>query len=300
MGRVSRGGDALRTFRQVLLACSRKVCNASSVSPECSRRVASQKASLSKGGIRFPMKMTSLFLRRAVRISLAISVCGLITTINAKQGASGAGGGVIGGAAGAVMKLPPKKVVRTTPSGPRHTPGTRPAAANNSAQVEDALSLADDARQAQRYDAAERGYQLASKLAPSDPRPYLGLGHTYYNQKKYPEAEKAYARAAALSQNDSEPYARLAFTYTEMQRLDEALAMGRRAVAVQPDNYYGYLALGYVHYLRHSYAEAEAAYRKSVSLAPQPQIVLHLELVRVLSEMRRYTDAAAEAQKAIA
>jgi len=102
-----------------------------------------------------------------------------------------------------------------------------------------------------------------------------------------------------LSQNDSEPYARLAFTYTEMQRLDEALAMGRRAVAVQPDNYYGYLALGYVHYLRHSYAEAEAAYRKSVSLAPQPQVVLHLELVRVLSEMRRYTAAAAEAKKAI-
>jgi len=246
------------------------------------------------------MTISSLPLRRALLISVAISVCGSITTINAQHGGSGAGGGVIGGAgAGAVMKLPPKKVVRTTPSGPKPRPGTRPPAANNSAQVEDALSLANDARQAQRYDAAERGYQLASKLAPSDPRPYLGLGHTYYNQKKYPEAEKAYARAAALSQNDSEPYARLAFTYTEMKRLDEALAMGRRAVTVQPDNYYGYLALGYVHYLRHSYPDAEAAYRKSISLAPQPLIVLHLELVRVLSEQRRYTDAAAEAKKAI-
>jgi hypothetical protein len=141
------------------------------------------------------MKMSSLFLRRALLISVTISLCGLITTISAQHGGSGAGGGVIGGAAGAVMKLPPKKVVRTTPSGPKPRPGTRPPAANNSAQVDDALSLADEARQAQRYDAAERAYQLASRLAPSDPRPYLGLGHTYYHQKKYPEAEKAYARA---------------------------------------------------------------------------------------------------------
>src|SRR6266849_5293958 len=244
------------------------------------------------------MTILILPLRRFLLISLAISVCGSITFIKAQHG-SGAGGGAIGGAAGAGMKLPAKKVTRAAPTSSKPRPGTRPPAANNSAQVEDALSLADDARQSQRYEAAERGYQLAAKLAPSDPRPYLGLGNTYYHQKKYPEAEKAYARAAALSQNDSEPYARLAFTYTEMQRLDEALAMGRRAVAVQPDNYYGYLALGYVHYLRHSYAEAEAAYRKSVSLAPQPQIVLHLELVRVLSEMRRYTEAAAEAKKAI-
>lgn len=248
------------------------------------------------------MKISSLPLRRALLISVAIGVCGSVTIINAQHGGSGAGGGVIGGAgAGAVMKLPAKKPSKPTTTGSsRPRPGTRPPpAANNSAQFEDALSLADDASKAGRYDAAERGYLLASKLAPSDPRAYLGLGHTYYNQKKYPEAEKAYARAAALSQNDSEPYARLAFTYTEMKRLDEALVASRRAVAVQPDNYYGYLALGYVHYLRHSYADAEAAYRKAVTLAPQPLVVLHLELVRVLSEQRRYSDAAAEAKKAI-
>jgi Flp pilus assembly protein TadD len=239
--------------------------------------------------------------KRALLVSLAISLGGSLAAIHAQHG-SGAGGGAISGAgAGAVMKLPAKKVVRTPPSSPKPKPGTRPQPqpVNNSAQADDALSLADDARQAERYEAAERGYQLAAKLAPSDPRSYLGLGHTYYNQKKYAEAERAYARAASLSQNDSEPYARLAFTYTEMQRLDEALAMGRRAVAVQPDNYYGYLALGYVLYLRKSPSEAEAAYRKSISLAPQPQVVLHLELARVLGDQRKYSEAAAESRKAI-
>jgi tetratricopeptide (TPR) repeat protein len=103
-------------------------------------------------------------------------------------GGSGAGGAV-GGNAGTVMKLPSKRPTRTPTTRPPRT-GTRPTTPDNSAQLEDALSLADDARQNGRDEAAERGYLLATKLAPSDPRAYLGLGHIYYNQKKYPDAEK--------------------------------------------------------------------------------------------------------------
>jgi len=208
------------------------------------------------------------------------------------------GGGVAGGAANVsgTMKLPAGKATRTTTK-PRT--GTQPKTPDNSAQVQDALSLADDARQAGRTEAAERGYQLAAKLAPNDPRPYVGLGHLYYNQKRFPDAEKNYAHAATLARGDSEPYARLAFTYSEMKRLPEALSAARRAVAAQPDNYYGYLALGYVLSLQENYAEAETAYRKSVSLTPQPLLVLHAELVRILSAQRRYTDALTEAKKEV-
>lgn len=234
----------------------------------------------------------SLFL-----LGLALSLCGSVTVMRAQHG-SGAGGGTTSENAGAVMKLPAKKPVRTTSTAPKPKPGTRTQPVDNS-QLDDALSLADDARQARRYEAAERGYLLAAKIAPNDPRSYLGLGHAYYSQKKFAEAEKSYVRAASLSKADSEPYARLAFTYTELQRLDDALAAARRAVAAQPDNYYGYLAVGYVLSLRHNYAESETAYRKAVSLAPQPLPVLQAELVRILSEQRRYADAAAEAKKGV-
>jgi ankyrin repeat protein/Flp pilus assembly protein TadD len=244
------------------------------------------------------MTMSILPLRRALLLTLAIALFGSLSVTRAQHG-SGAGGGVIADA-GAVMKLPAKKVTHTAPTSSKPKAGTRPQPVNNTAELEDALSLADDARQNGRNDAAERGYLLAAKLAPSDPRPYLGLGHTYYNQKKFLEAEKFYQRAAGLSHGDSEPYARLAFTYSELQRLDEALAAARRSVAAQPENYYGYLALGYVLSLRQSFAEAESAYRKSVTLTPQPLIVLQLELVRVLSSQRRYSDAAVEAKKAVA
>lgn len=253
------------------------------------------------------MSNNTIGARKALMFSLAIILCGSFTALRAQHG-SGAGGGVIGGSAGAnagaSMKLPGKKPAKPATGNttkPKTGGGTtKPTTPDNSAQMEDALSLADDARQAGRNEAAERGYLLASKLVPNDPRPYLGLGHLYYNQKKYSDAERFYARAATLARGDSEPYARLAFTYSEMNRLDDALAAGRRAVAAQPENYYGYLALGYVLSLRKSYAEAESTYRKAVTLAPQPLVVLHLELVRILSEQRRYGDALTEARKAIA
>jgi tetratricopeptide (TPR) repeat protein len=233
---------------------------------------------------------------RALLLSLAISLCGSVAVL--AQHGSGAGGGVVENA-GATMKLPAKKVIRTTPISSKPKAGTRPQPVDNSAQLEDALSLADDARQHERYEAAERGYQLAARLVPGDPRPYLGLGHSYYSQKKFVEAEKAYLRAAGLGHGDSEPYARLAFTYTELKRPDEALNAAHRSIAAQPDNYYGYLALGYVLSLSSRNVEAEAAYRKAVTLTPQPLVVLHLELVRVLSAQRRYKDGAVEAKKAV-
>ncbi len=222
--------------------------------------------------------------------ALAI-ICGASVAAQAQAG----GGTSSGAAAGSSVKVG-KKPIRTTT---KPKPGTRPTGPDNSAQLEDALSLADDAHKAGRDEAAERGYLLASKLVPSDPRAYLGLGYVYYDQKKYADAERFYARAASLSRGDSEPLARLAFTYSEMQRMDEALAAARRAVTAEPNDYYGYLALGYVLSLRKSYAEAETAYRRSVTLAPQPLVILHTELVRILGDQRRYADAAIEAKKAV-
>ena len=235
------------------------------------------------------------------RILLATTFVSLATPFALAQHGGGAGGGGAGGGAlgnaGTVMKLPSKKTTRTTT---RPRTGTRTNAPDNSAQLEDALSLADDARQNGRDEAAERGYLLATKLVPGDPRAYLGLGHLYYNQKKYSDAERYYTRAAVLSRGDSEPYARLAFTYSEMDRLDDALVAGQRAVNAQPDNYYGYLALGYVQSLRHDYANAEATYRKAVTLtAAQPVLVLHTELARILSEQRKYREALVETKRAV-
>lgn len=243
------------------------------------------------------MKSQSPIYLLPLAIVTFISLGGAIAVAQHGTGSTGSGAGGALGNAGTVMKLPAKKPTRTTT---RPRPTNKPTGPDNSAQLEDALSLADAARQNGRDEAAERAYLLATRLVPGDPRAYLGLGHLYYNQKKYPEAEKYYTRAASLSRGDSEPYARLAFTYGEMDRLDDALLAGQRAVNAQPDNYYGYLALGYIQSLRHDYANSEATYRRAVSLTTtQPVLVLHTELARILSEQHKYREALIQTKRAV-
>jgi predicted Zn-dependent protease len=67
-------------------------------------------------------------------------------------------------------------------------------------ETEDALFLGNAARDATppRYDEAERAYKLAIKLSPKDPRPYIGLGNIYYDQKMYEKASTAYKQALSL------------------------------------------------------------------------------------------------------
>ena len=65
--------------------------------------------------------------------------------------------------------------------------------------VEEALALGNSARDDKppRFQDAERLYRLAAKLNPKDPRPHIGLGNVFYDQKRYAEAAEAYRKALA-------------------------------------------------------------------------------------------------------
>lgn len=64
-------------------------------------------------------------------------------------------------------------------------------------KVEDAIALGNAARDRTPPDleSAEKAYRLAWKLNPRDPRPYVGLGNIYWDQRRYPEAATAYRDA---------------------------------------------------------------------------------------------------------
>lgn len=71
---------------------------------------------------------------------------------------------------------------------------------NSTDAVEDALELANSARNANppRYHDAETAYRLAAKLNPKDPRPMIGLGNIWYDQKQFAAAATMYQQALAL------------------------------------------------------------------------------------------------------
>ncbi|HEX3249201.1 MAG TPA: tetratricopeptide repeat protein, partial [Pyrinomonadaceae bacterium] len=74
-------------------------------------------------------------------------------------------------------------------------------ASEPSDKVDDAIALGNAARDRNPPDleSAEKAYQLAWKLNPRDPRPYVGLGNVYMDQGKYAEAARAYKNAVKLT-----------------------------------------------------------------------------------------------------
>jgi tetratricopeptide (TPR) repeat protein len=168
-------------------------------------------------------------------------------------------------------------------------------------ETEDALALGNSARDAKppRYEDAERAYKLAAKLSPKDPRPHVGLGNIYYDQKRYAEAAEHYRTAlrlpqvavigaligglvgggkgavvgAAIGANVPGGYAYLhAYTGESLlrqQKWAEAEIELKQAIARPPDNAQFYALLGYAQFEQKKYSEAVASYEKAVQLEPQ-------------------------------
>lgn len=251
------------------------------------------------------MRMTGSF-KRLLRASAAAS-CMLVSGYLS----AGALAQDISGGAGEGVKRPaetsPRRRTRTTPTAKPAKRGTRTASTSSqpkvdlSKQVEAALELGNAARDSNppRYDDAERAYQLAVQLDPSDERAYVGLGNTYFDQKRYGEAETAFRRATELDPEDADALVALAYTNNAQDRYADAEKSAQRALTLDRSNYSAHAAIGWSNYRRKNYQEAEAAYRRAIALSPKtPE--LYSELSLVLMEQGRWRDAEPLLRQAVA
>ena len=159
-------------------------------------------------------------------------------------------------------------------------------------QVNDALALGNAARDRRPPDfaSAEKAYRLAWKLNPFDPRPYVGLGNLYMDQRKYPEAAKAYQDAlhfgamerrsgsgsgAPSDTTATDGLSTLAqwHAYRGMallgeQNLRKAEMELIEAIAMDPTKAEWRAGLGYCLFMQGRFTEAADAYKKASELQP--------------------------------
>jgi Flp pilus assembly protein TadD len=171
-------------------------------------------------------------------------------------------------------------------------------------EIEDALALANSARDTNppRYQDAELAYRLATKLNPKDPRPYVGLGNIWYDQKQYAEAAKMYKQAVMVMAADSSgrtwtirgklpPWseenakwrAYLGATLLQARSFSEAEVELREAISLDSNNANWHAQLGYCLLEQNKFSDASRSLKVALRLDPKNaeyQQLLKLSLAR--------------------
>jgi tetratricopeptide (TPR) repeat protein len=158
----------------------------------------------------------------------------------------------------------------------------------------DYLTAGDEAMQNTRLADAERNYQQAAKVAPSDARPHLALASLYIFEHKPSQAESQLMKALELEPANPKSHAMLATAYTAQSELGLAEAQGRAAVALDPGKAEYRMSLGVTLQSEQKLGAAEAEFRTAVGLEPS-NAHSHLALATLLnSEPNRQNEAQAE------
>lgn len=238
-------------------------------------------------------------MRAGLLAAVLLGTCYLSGAAHAQDISGGAGEGVKRPAESSARRRP-RATSTAPPKAKRATRTTQPKV-DLSKQVDSALELGNTARDSTppRYADAERAYRLALELDPQEPRAYVGLGNTFFDQRRYPEAETAFRRATELDPEDADAFVALAYTSNAQERYEDAEKSAQRALALDRNNYAAHAASGWSNFRRKKYVEAEAAYRRALALSPKtPE--LYSELSQVLMEQGRWRDSEPVLRQAVA
>jgi Flp pilus assembly protein TadD len=172
----------------------------------------------------------------------------------------------------------------------RQSSGTR-TASQAIDEVEDALARANSARNANppRYHDAEMAYGFTARLNPRDPRPLMGLGNSYYDQKQFAAAAKMYQESltvvtsmasfgGATLRGELNPAEQrsmasqlrvyLGISLLETNDCKNAQAQFERAVRSEPTNARLHALLGYSFLKQGIKPEAVKSFQEAVRLDP--------------------------------
>jgi eukaryotic-like serine/threonine-protein kinase len=177
------------------------------------------------------------------------------------------------------------------------------ANAQKSAQLNDSLPAAYVAlgrihSGTGKHDLALQEFQHALQLNSRDPDALLGLARTLEHAGRLADAEENYKKAAALRPDYWSGYNELGLFYYRQRRYQDAVAQLQHAIELTPDNATAYNNLGTVELDMGKNAEGEAALKKSLELAPN--YVAYSNLGALYYSEKRYADAAAATEKALA
>jgi superkiller protein 3 len=236
----------------------------------------------------------------------AISFCLIVLLAVCSAAVAQAGGELTGGAGIFRPKNPEAKRIRNPnrPTHPRPNPTTantaepRPNPAEIEEKFQDALADGNEARDAHKFDEAEKSYRAALGIKARDTRAFQGLGNVLVDEQRWDEAEAAYRKAVEFAPTNPDALMALSFVLVQprpgalnAKRFSDAEMFAKRAAQLQPTNAIAFDRVGAAMIARGIYtAETETALRRALELDPN-YVVAQVHLARVLRRMNRAAEA---------
>lgn len=152
-----------------------------------------------------------------------------------------------------------------------------------------------------KTDLAAQEFQQTLKLNPTDAQALDGMARNYERSGRIADAEQAFQKAVALRPEDWDAHDELGGFYDRQGKYAQAIAAFQKAVALTPDNARARLNLGAAYTDSGDprlFPLAENALKKSIQL--DPSYPAYANLGNLYIAQRRYVDAAAATQKALA
>jgi serine/threonine-protein kinase len=150
------------------------------------------------------------------------------------------------------------------------------------------------------HDLAIQEFQHAVALDPRSPTALAGMARSHESAGRIAEAEADFKQAAALRPDYWDGYEELGLFYDRQGKYPQAIEQLRRVVQLTPDNAQAFSNLGAI-YIDSGDAkllpDAEMALKKSLEL--NPSYAAYANLGSLLSDQKRYSEAAANFEKAL-
>lgn len=160
--------------------------------------------------------------------------------------------------------------------------------------ADDYLAEGDADMQATKLPDAEKAYQEAITLAPSDPRTHIALGNLYVFEHKPADAQIEFMKVLEADPKNAATHVAMGNLYGDQNQLGLAENQFRAAVALEPDRPNYHLDLGESLRKEGKMAEAEDQIRTAIGLNPK-DAQAHLALANLLaSNPSRAAEANAE------
>lgn len=150
-----------------------------------------------------------------------------------------------------------------------------------------------------RYPEAAAQFQLATRLSPDLPDPYLALA-TLLTEKRPPQEIKSYVDEYLRTggANKGLAYHALSRAYRSKQEYDTAIRYAEMATQAEPNNYAYWRNLGQLHSFARRYDDADRTLRKAAQLARNPSPV-YIEIGMNAQKAGRFPEAIQALQKAL-